>query len=233
MNFQFFEAVLLSLSILLQGCSSPLPIKQKLKLPITYAPAAVKNTISQCVRSSCKKQSPFSVWVIRSKYLNCKCLLYKLTWPLRIAPEICGAKNPIMFPTELVIPIKVPANLGAISSWLQVTALKLKPLMPKVAQSKTTTRYRWQPTKWSIHKQIAGGINAENGFCFVSKFNWILKNIHELVTTLFHEFILLHCEFSYNFLLTMRSDKKNDSICLLKFKTWNSWNLVFSEQLDI
>ena len=41
---------------------------------------------------------------------------YKLTWPLRIAPEICGARNPIMFPTELVIPIKVPANLGAISS---------------------------------------------------------------------------------------------------------------------
>ena len=151
---------------MLQGCSSPLPIKQKLKLPITYAPAAVKNTISQCVRSSCKKQSPFSVWVIRSKYLNCKCLLYKLTWPLRIAPEICGAKNPIMFPTELVIPIKVPANLGAISSWLQVTALKLKPLMPKVAQSKTTTRYRWQPTKWSIHKQIAGGINAENVFLY-------------------------------------------------------------------
>ena len=111
-----------------------------------------------------QKKSPFSAWEIRSTYLNWECLLYKLTWPLRIAPEICGAKNPIMFPTELVIPIKVPANLGAISSWLQVTALKLKPLMPKVAQSKTTTRYRWQPTKWSIHKQIAGGINAENVF---------------------------------------------------------------------
>ena len=166
LNFQLFEAVLLSLSILLQGCSSPLPIKQNSKLPITYAPAAVKKTISQCVRSSCKK-NVLLVYerYVHSSYLNWKCLLYKLTWPLRIAPEICGARNPIMFPTELVIPIKVPANLGAISSWLQVTALKLKPLMPKVAQSKTTTRYLWQPTKWSIHKQTAGGINAENVFC--------------------------------------------------------------------
>ena len=111
-----------------------------------------------------KKIYPFSVWEMHSTYLNWNFLLYKLTWPLRIAPEICGARNPIMFPTELVIPIKVPANLGAISSWLHVTALKLKPLMPKVAQSKTTTRYLWQPTKWSIHKQIAGGINAENVF---------------------------------------------------------------------
>ena len=135
-----------------------------------------QQTTNHIRASSCKKDNfpmcpiflqkkyAFSVWEMHSTYLNWNFLLYKLTWPLRIAPEICGARNPIMFPTELVIPIKVPANLGAISSWLQVTALKLKPLMPKVAQSKTTTRYLWQPTKWSIHKQIAGGINAENGF---------------------------------------------------------------------
>ena len=40
--------------------------------------------------------------------------------------------------------------------------------MPKVAQSKTTTRYLWQPTKCSIHKQIAGGINAENVYLYQS-----------------------------------------------------------------
>ena len=167
---------------------------------------------------------------MHSTYLNWKCLLYKLTWPLRIAPEICGARNPIMFPTELVIPIKVPANLGAISSWLQVTALKLKPLMPKVAQSKTTTRYLWQPTKWSIHKQIAGGINAENVFFFVSKYNWLLKDMYELVTTLFHEFMnwRIFMIFCYQCVLS----KRNDNTCLLQFEIRETMYLS-SEQLDI
>jgi hypothetical protein len=107
----------------------------------------------------------------------------------------------------------------------------LKPLMPKVAQSKTTTRYLWQPTKWSIHKQIAGGINAENVFCIkmwlnFERYTWaghhIISRIHTPSLRVFH-----------NFLLPMRSDKKNFSTCLLKFEIWNSWNLVFSEQLDI
>ena len=158
---------------------------------------------------------------MHSTYLNWKCLLYKLTWPLRIAPEICGARNPIMFPTELVIPIKVPANLGAISSWLQVTALKLKPLMPKVAQSKTTTRYLWQPTKWSIHKQIAGGINAENVFLYQNIIDfwkicmsWSphISRIHELVNF-------------QDFLLPMRSVKKKWQHMFVTVR--NSWNHVF------
>ena len=154
------------------------------------------------------KKSPFSVWKISSKYLKWKCLLYKLTWPLRIAPEICGARNPIMFPTELVIPIKVPANLGAISSWLQVTALKLKPLMPKVAQSKTTTRYLWQPTKWSIHKQIAGGINAENVFLYKNVIEvWKIRIRMSWSPHYFTNSYSLIASFP-DFLLPMHFDKK-------------------------
>ena len=62
-----------------------------------------------------------------------------LTWPSIIFPIIIGAKNPIVFATQFVNPIKVPANLGAISMWLQLTELKLKPLTPTVAQSKAMT----------------------------------------------------------------------------------------------
>ena len=87
-----------------------------------------------------------------------------LTFPLRIIPIICGARNPIIFATELVKPINVPEKLGAISMWLQVTELKLNPFSPTVTHSKATTICLLHLAKYINTKQIPGGTKARNKF---------------------------------------------------------------------
>ena len=86
-----------------------------------------------------------------------------LTWPSIIFATAIGARNPAVLATQLVIPIKVPAKLGAISIWLQLIEINENPLHPTHMQINATTRVLSQPANFIRTNARAGIKNAVKG----------------------------------------------------------------------
>jgi hypothetical protein len=51
-----------------------------------------------------------------------------------------GAKKPMVLATMLVIPMRVPAKLDAMSMWFTLTELNWNPFIPTVVHRRATTK---------------------------------------------------------------------------------------------
>ena len=97
----------------------------------------------------------------------------RLTFPCVMAPTMAGTRKPGKVAIMLVMPIKMPAKLGAMSLWLAKTPENIVPKKVVATTIRTTTLVLSQPEKQTPTKHAAGMTEAERKMPFyvVEKLN--------------------------------------------------------------
>ena len=86
------------------------------------------------------------------------------TDPCVSAPTMDGTANPGMVAPMLDMPMRTPAKLLAMSTWLEKTPENMDPKKQVATMSRTTTEEELQPERHTPTRQMAGITEARKRY---------------------------------------------------------------------